>query len=161
MLIFVKDNWSSPRAGPYGCSEFRACAEEVAYGHLKFGAAQKGSIRAFEIRCMHAQETHTGNCNGCMHAQEKHYTGFRRKRPIARENHRSTNRKPTCIPVCIDIILWGNLSCVIIYFSNSIIEQLLIAHVNFVINSFDTNGQGCDLLILLMRTYRVNCKYFQ
>ena len=60
---------------------------------------------------------HTGICNGCVHAQEKHYyTGFRRKCPIARENHR-------CLYWYIYIFLWGNLSRAIIYFSNSIKER--------------------------------------
>ena len=56
-------NWSSPWAGPYVCIELRACAEVVAYGHLKSRACAE-------------EVAYTGICNGCIHAQEKHIRAF-------------------------------------------------------------------------------------
>ena len=111
--------WSSPWAGPYGCIELRASAEEVAYGHLKSRACAE-------------EVAYTGICNGCIHAQEKHIRAF--------DGNDRLLAKTTTPPIenlhvylSVLIYLSGNLSRVIIYFSYSIKERVLIAHANFVI----------------------------
>ena len=44
------NHWSSPGAGPYGCSESRDCTEEVAYGHFAMAVymRRRSVIRAFD-----------------------------------------------------------------------------------------------------------------
>ena len=113
-----------PWARPYVCIELRACAEVVAYGHLKSRACAE-------------EVAYTGICNGCIHAAggsiyglSTETTDCSRKSPL----HQSKTYMYTCL--YLYIFLSGNLSGVIIYFSYSIKERVLIAHANFVILSY-------------------------
>ena len=115
--------------------------------------AQKRCIRAFEIPCLRRRGSIYGICNGCIHAQEKHSTettDYSRKSPL----HQLKTYMYTCLYWYI--FFAGNLSRAIIYFK----ERVLIAHANFVIlNKWSRCDLAvCDLLILLMRTYRISNK---
>ena len=81
-------NWSSPWAGPYVCSELRACAEGVAYGHLKFHACAK------EVAYGHLQWLYT--CAGeALYGLSTETTDCSRKSPL----YQSKTYTYTCIDI--------------------------------------------------------------
>ena len=114
-------NWSSPGAGPYVCIELRACAEEVAYGHLKSRACAE-------------EVAYTGICNGCIHAQEKHIRAFEwNDRLLAKITAPPIENLHVYLSVLIYILVRKFVSCNNLFF---LFNKRTIAHENFVILSY-------------------------